>query len=40
MFGRAQAAVVKAVVDSVAGGTIPRAQAVDLCVLVGVFIHG
>src|SRR5204862_7316791 len=39
MFGPAQAAVAKAVVDSVADGTIPKAQANDLCVLVGVFIH-
>jgi len=39
MFGPAQAAVAKAVVDSVADGTIPRGQADDLCVLVGVFIH-
>jgi 5,6,7,8-tetrahydromethanopterin hydro-lyase len=39
MFGPAQAAVAKAVVDSVADGTIPKASANDLCVLVGVFIH-
>src|SRR2546425_12847516 len=39
MFGPAQAAVARAVVDSVADGTIPKAQANDLCVLVGVFIH-
>jgi len=39
MFGPAQAAVAKAVVDSVADGTIARGQADDLCVLVGVFIH-
>ena len=39
MFGPAQAAVAKAVVDSVADGTIPKAEANDLCVSVGVFIH-
>ena len=39
MFGPAQAAVAKAVVDSVADGTIPKAKADDLCVIVGVFIH-
>jgi 5,6,7,8-tetrahydromethanopterin hydro-lyase len=39
MFGPAQAAVAKAVVDSVADGTIPKADANDLCVSVGVFIH-
>ena len=39
MFGPAQAAVAKAVVDSVADGTIPKANANDLCVIVGVFIH-
>src|SRR5215470_17727647 len=39
MFGPAQAAVAKAVVDCVADGTVPKAQANDLCVLVGVFIH-
>ena len=39
MFGPAQAAVAKAVVDSVADGTIPKASANDLCVIVGVFIH-
>ena len=39
MFGPAQAAVARAVVDSVAGGVIPRDQVDDLCVLVGVFIH-
>ena len=35
MFGPAQAAVAKAVVDSVADGTIPKASANDLCVIVG-----
>ena len=39
MFGPAQAAVAKAVVDSVADGTIPKADVNDLCVAVGVFIH-
>jgi 5,6,7,8-tetrahydromethanopterin hydro-lyase len=37
--GAKQAAVARAVVDSVAEGIIPKAQANDLCVLVGVFIH-
>jgi 5,6,7,8-tetrahydromethanopterin hydro-lyase len=39
MFGPAQAAVARAVVDSVADGTIPRDRAEDYCLLVGVFIH-
>ena len=39
MFGPAQAAVARAVVDSVESGVIPRDRADDLCVLVGVFIH-
>jgi 5,6,7,8-tetrahydromethanopterin hydro-lyase len=39
MFGPAQAAVARAVVDSVASGVIDRSKANDLCVLVGVFIH-
>jgi len=39
MFGPAQAAVARAVVDSVASGVIPKDQADDLCVMVGVFIH-
>jgi len=39
MFGPAQAAVARAVVDSVEAGVIPKAKADDLCVLVGVFIH-
>src|SRR5262245_15493394 len=34
MFGPAQAAVAKAVVDSVHDGTIPKAGANDLCVIV------
>ena len=39
MFGSAQAAVARAVVDSVESGVIPRDRADDLCILVGVFIH-
>jgi 5,6,7,8-tetrahydromethanopterin hydro-lyase len=39
MFGPAQAAVARAVVDSVESGVIPRDKAEDYCVLVGVFIH-
>jgi 5,6,7,8-tetrahydromethanopterin hydro-lyase len=39
MFGPAQAAVARAVVDSVAAGVIDKGKANDLCILVGVFIH-
>ncbi len=39
MFGPAQAAVARAVVDSVASGVIPRDKVDDYCILVGVFIH-
>jgi 5,6,7,8-tetrahydromethanopterin hydro-lyase len=39
MFGPAQAAVAKAVVDSVADGTIPKEQAEDFVIVCGVFIH-
>src|ERR671916_1695174 len=39
MFGPAQAAVARAVMDSVASGVIDRSRANDLCILVGVFIH-
>ncbi len=39
MFGPAQAAVAKAVADSVAEGVIPKAQAENLVVVCGVFIH-
>jgi 5,6,7,8-tetrahydromethanopterin hydro-lyase len=39
MFGPAQAAVARGVVDSVRDGVIPEAQAEDLCIIVGVFIH-
>lgn len=39
MFGPAQAAVAKAVADSVADGTISKLQAEDLVIVCGVFIH-
>jgi 5,6,7,8-tetrahydromethanopterin hydro-lyase len=39
MFGPAQAAVARAVVDSVSSGVIPRDQVNDLVITVGVFIH-
>ena len=39
MFGPAQAAVAKAVADSVADGVIPAADAENLCIVCGVFIH-
>jgi len=39
MFGPAQAAVAKAVMDSVAEGIIPKQDANDLAIVVGVFIH-
>ena len=39
MFGPAQAAVAKAVADSVADGVIAEDQAEDLVVVCGVFIH-
>jgi 5,6,7,8-tetrahydromethanopterin hydro-lyase len=39
MFGPAQAAVARAVVDSVKEGVIPKDQVDDLCLVVGVFIH-
>jgi len=39
MFGPAQAAVARAVVDSVSSGVIPRDKVDDLVVTVGVFIH-
>src|SRR5574338_1540286 len=39
MFGPAQAAVSRAVMDSVNEGVISKSQANDLCILVGVFIH-
>jgi 5,6,7,8-tetrahydromethanopterin hydro-lyase len=39
MFGPAQAAVAKAVADCVAAGVISKAQAEDLVIVCGVFIH-
>ena len=39
MFGPAQAAVAKAVADSVAEGVIPRDKAEDYVIVCGVFIH-
>ena len=39
MFGPAQAAVAKAVADSVDSGIIPQDQAEDLVCVCGVFIH-
>ena len=39
MFGPAQYAVAKAVADCVADGTIPAAEAEDLVIVCGVFIH-
>src|SRR5271168_4282155 len=39
MFGPAQAAVAKAVADSVAAGVIPSNQAETLVIVCGVFIH-
>ena len=39
MFGPAQAAVARAVVDSVTSGVIPKGKADDYCIIVGVFIH-
>lgn len=39
VFGSAQSAVAKAVVDSVADGTIPRGAVDDLMIIVNVFVH-
>ena len=39
MFGPAQAAVAKAVADSVAAGVIPASKADDYVIVCGVFIH-
>jgi 5,6,7,8-tetrahydromethanopterin hydro-lyase len=39
MFGPAQAAVAKAVTDSVAEGIIPKSEADKLVIVCGVFIH-
>src|SRR5437773_8745353 len=39
MFGPAQAAVAKAVADSVAAGVIPKNEVENLVIVCGVFIH-
>lgn len=39
MFGPAQAAVAKAVADSVEEGVIPKSEAENLVIVCGVFIH-
>jgi 5,6,7,8-tetrahydromethanopterin hydro-lyase len=39
MFGPAQAAVARAVADSVAAGVIPASKADDYVIICGVFIH-
>jgi 4-hydroxy-tetrahydrodipicolinate synthase len=39
VFGPAQTAVAKAVVDSVADGTIPKEKAEDLIIIANVFVH-
>src|SRR4051794_7968638 len=39
MFGPAQAAVAKAVTDSVAEGVIPKSEVENLVIVCGVFIH-
>jgi 5,6,7,8-tetrahydromethanopterin hydro-lyase len=39
MFGPAQAAVARAVVDSVRDGVIPENEVDDVCIIAGVFIH-
>jgi 5,6,7,8-tetrahydromethanopterin hydro-lyase len=39
MFGPAQAAVAKAVADSVAAGVIPKSEVENLVIVCGVFIH-
>jgi 5,6,7,8-tetrahydromethanopterin hydro-lyase len=39
MFGPAQAAVSRAVVDSVREGVIPEGEIDDICIICGVFIH-
>jgi 5,6,7,8-tetrahydromethanopterin hydro-lyase len=39
MFGPAQAAAARAVVDSVSSGVIPKGKVDDLVITVGVFIH-
>ena len=40
MFGPAQAAVARAVMDSVAAGVIPKDKANDYCILVGATVIG
>jgi 5,6,7,8-tetrahydromethanopterin hydro-lyase len=39
VYGPAQTAVAKAVVDSVADGTIPKEAAEDLIIIANVFVH-
>jgi formaldehyde-activating enzyme len=39
VYGPAQTAVAKAVIDSVADGTIPKAAAEDLIIIANVFVH-
>src|SRR5271166_4817273 len=39
MFGPAEAAVAKAVADSVAEGVLPKSEADNLVIVCGVFIH-
>jgi 5,6,7,8-tetrahydromethanopterin hydro-lyase len=39
MFGPAQAAVARGVVDAVREGVIPEGEIDDLCIICGVFIH-
>ena len=39
VYGPAQTAVAKAVVDSVADGTIPREAAEELMIIANVFVH-
>jgi formaldehyde-activating enzyme len=39
VYGPAQTAVAKAVVDSLADGTIPKAAADDLIIIANVFVH-
>jgi len=39
IYGPAQTAVAKAVIDSVADGTVPKAAAEDLIIIANVFVH-
>ena len=39
VYGPAQAAVAKAVADSVADGTLPKKAVDDLIIIAGVFVH-